>query len=71
MGTEDIKSRIDFLTSFLGLPVLTKNHKERTIQMLRSGHKKLVSFAVALMHSPQLLILDEVTVGLDPLLWER
>ena len=35
------------------------------------GQKRRVSLAAALVHSPPLLILDEPTVGVDPLLRQR
>lgn len=40
----------------------------RKIQELSFGNKKKLAIALALQHRPQLLILDEATSGLDPLI---
>lgn len=59
-----IKSRIDGLMHFVGLAdahkVLAKN--------LSLGMKKRLDIACSLVHKPEVLILDEPTADLDPLL---
>jgi ABC-2 type transport system ATP-binding protein len=43
----------------------------RKIQELSTGNKKKVTIVQALVHKPELLILDEPTTGLDPLIQSR
>ena len=70
MSSAEIKSQIDYLTTFLDLQTM----KNRCVRNMSGGQKRRVSLAMALVHSPDLLILDEPTVGVDPLLrrsiWE-
>ncbi|XP_042216216.1 ABC transporter G family member 20-like [Homarus americanus] len=70
MSGDKISQRTKFLVSFLDLPDPT-----RLINQLSGGQQRRVSFAAALLHEPDLLILDEPTVGVDPLLrssiWEH
>ncbi|XP_054161211.1 ABC transporter G family member 23-like [Oppia nitens] len=69
LDSDYIENRIEFLIKLLNLPP-----KNRKVSQLSGGQQRRASIAVALFHRPPLLILDEPTVGVDPLLrcriWE-
>jgi len=61
-----VKSQIEYLIKLLDLP--TGNRKIKT---LSGGQKVRVSLAVAIFHEPELLVLDEPTVGQDLVLQRK
>lgn len=61
-GIQDNSSRIAKLSGLFDLDL------KRKVSELSMGNRKKVSIVQSLLHNPKLLILDEPTMGLDPLM---
>ncbi|MEL6190408.1 MAG: ATP-binding cassette domain-containing protein [Bacteroidota bacterium] len=62
LGRKTLAGRIEEVIEMTGLGL--EQHKK--ISMLSKGYRQRVGLAQALIHDPQILILDEPTTGLDP-----
>ncbi|WP_313532673.1 ABC transporter ATP-binding protein [Exiguobacterium profundum] len=64
LGKKALQERI---TEVLNLVDLT-NDRHKLVRNFSGGMKKRLSLAIAILHKPDVLFLDEPTVGIDPIL---
>jgi ABC-2 type transport system ATP-binding protein len=60
---KQIREKMNFFLEKLGIV----EYRDRVIQSLPLGWKQKLAFAIAIMHDPAIVFLDEPTSGVDPL----
>ena len=63
MKESDILKKLDYWLNRLGI----SEYKERKIKELSKGNQQKIQFITAIIHEPDLLVLDEPFTGLDPI----
>ena len=58
----ELKQRVDHVLDLIGL---ADRQKDR-VDKFSGGMKRRVNIGVALLHTPDVIIMDEPTVGIDP-----
>lgn len=66
MTTDEVEEKIDGLLKMLQMP-----RSDCFVKNLSGGQQRRMSLAATLLHEPELLILDEPTVGVDPVLRQK
>lgn len=66
MSEKKIKERFKVLSTLLELP-----KESKLVGECSGGEKRRISFVMSMLHEPELIILDEPTVGLDSLLRKK
>lgn len=62
MGGKELSTRVDEVLDFIDL----KERQKDKIETFSGGMKRRVNIGVGLLHRPQLVYMDEPTVGIDP-----
>ncbi|WP_172196525.1 ABC transporter ATP-binding protein [Saccharibacillus qingshengii] len=64
LGGQALKRRMNHVVELVGLG----EHLRKPVSSYSGGMKRRLSLAIALIHEPEVLILDEPTVGIDPVM---
>jgi len=64
MNKKKTKERIHEVMALVNL----LDHRSKAVSAYSGGMKRRLSLAMALLHEPEILLLDEPTVGIDPVL---